>query len=261
MHFPHLLDDGGRGLDVAEAPAGDGVGLGERIAGDGALKGARQGRAMHVLTRSIDDVLVGLVGDHEGVVLLRERQDLQKLGTGEDLAAGVGGVADDDRLGPLREGARKLRGIIGEVRRAQADVDGLGAGEDGVGGVVLVEGGEDDHLVARIAHGHHRRHHRLGAAAGDDEMPVRVELEAGEAPHLAGEGLTEPRGAPGDGILVMRTARGPLKGGQQGLRRIEIGEALGEVDGSVTVGQAGHAADDRFGESGESAGGLGHDPA
>ena len=259
MHFSHLFDDGGRGLHVAEPPAGDGVGLGQGVAGDHAVGGAGQGRAVHVLARSVHDVLVGLVGDDEGVVLLRERQDLGQLGTGEDLAAGIRGIADDDRLGALREGAGKLRGIVREVRRPQVDVDGLRAGQDGVGRVILIEGREHDDFVTRIAHGHHRGHHRLGAAAGDHEVAVGIEVEAAEATHLGRQRLPETGRAPGHGILVMRSARGPLQCGEERLGRIEVRESLGEVDGAVPVGEAGHPPDHRLGESGQSSGGPGHE--
>ena len=213
---------------------------------------------MDMRVRRVDDMLVGLVGDDERVMLLGETQDRQQLGPREDLAARVRRVADDDGLGLLREGLGELVRIEVERRRAQGHVDGLGAGEDRIGGVVLVERREDDHLVARIAGGHHRDHHRFGAAAGDDEVLVGVDRQAAEPVDLLGEGLTEARGAPGHGILVMRTARGAFQGGQQFLGRGEVREALRQVDGPVLVGQAGHPADDGFGETGETAGGRRH---
>mgnify|MGYP007042151922 CR=1 FL=1 len=80
-----------------------------------------------MLVRGVDDVLVRLVGDDERVVLLGETQDRQELSAREDLTAGIGGIADDDRLGLLREGLGELIGVEGEVRRAQRHVDRLGA--------------------------------------------------------------------------------------------------------------------------------------
>ena len=41
---------------------------------------------------------------------------------------------------------------------------------------------------------------------------------------------------------------------QDGLGRVEVGEALGEVDRAVLVGDAGHAADHRVGEAGGAGG-------
>ena len=93
-----------------------------------------------MLVRSVDDVLVGFVGDDERVVLFGQTQDGQQLSTCEDLAAGIRGIADDDRLGLLREGLGELIRVEGEIRRAQWHVDRFGAREDRVGGVVLVEG-------------------------------------------------------------------------------------------------------------------------
>ena len=147
-----------------------------------------------------------------------------------------------------------------KVRRAQWHEDWFGSGEDRVGGVVLVEGREDDHLVARIAGGHHRDHHGFGAPAGDDEVLIRVDRQPAEAVDLRGERLAEARGAPGDGVLVVRATRGALQGREQLLGRGEVGKTLGQVDSPVLVGQAGHPADDGFGETGEASGGRRHPP-
>ena len=66
----------------------------------------------------------------------------------------------------------QLVGIEAPVRLAQPDVFRLGAGEDRVGAVVLVERLEDDHLVARIDARQHRRHHRFGRSAADRDLLV-----------------------------------------------------------------------------------------
>ncbi len=209
--------------------------------------------------RRIDDVLVDLVGDDEGVVLLRELQDEKQFLAREDLAAGVGRIAEDDGLGPLREGAAQFVVVEGEIGRAQRDVDRLGAGEDRVGGVVLVEGREDDDFITWVAGGHHGDHHRLGAAAGGDEMAVGIDLELREAVDLRRERLPETDRSPSDRILVERPARTPFQRLEQDFRRIEIRKALGEIDGLMLVGEAGHFADDRFLKDREAAGGGWHD--
>ena len=46
------------------------------------------------------------------------------------------------------------------------------ARENRVGGIVFVKGREEPDLVARVADGHHRHHHRLGRAARDDELAL-----------------------------------------------------------------------------------------
>ena len=90
-------------------------------------------------------------------------------------------------------------------------------------------------------------------------MLIRVDGEAAEAVDLLGQRLAEARGAPGDGVLVMRPPGGAFQGGQQFLGRREVRKTLREVDGSVLIGQPGHPADDGLGETGEAAGGRRHD--
>ena len=79
-------------------------------------------------------------------------------------------------------------------------------------------------------------------------MGVGVDGEAGEMALLAGEGAAEIGRAPGDGVLVGAGVGGLFERGAQLLRRIEVGEALREVDGAVLIGDARHAADDRIGK-------------
>ena len=259
VHLAGLLDDGGCGHDVTQTPAGDGIGLGERIAGDGALKHARQGGEADVLVRRIDDVFVHLVGDDEGVVLFGEAADLQEFGAGEDLAGGVGGIAEDDGFGLLGECGGEHCGVVAEPGRMQGHVDGHGTGEDGISGVVFVKWREDDDLVPGIAGGHHGGHHGLGAAAGDDEVLIGIDAQAGVAIDLGRQRLAEPGSAPGDGVLVKRSARGTLQGCQQEFGRIEVGETLREINGAMLVRQPGHGTDDGFAEGRKAEGGLGHD--
>ena len=162
----HLLDALGylgRGDRVAQAPSGDGIGLGKRAAADGPLEHPRQAGDVGVPIRLVDDVLVHLVGDHVGVILPGELRDELQLLAREHLAAGVRGIAEDECLGVvLGKGALELGTIEIVGGRHERHVDGIGAGKDGVGTVVLVERTEDDHLVAGVGDGHHGRHHRLG---------------------------------------------------------------------------------------------------
>ena len=67
--------------------------------------------------RRVDDVLVNLVGDDVGVVLFRERRDEFKLLAREHLAAGVGRVAQDHRLGVLAERILEDSRVKMEIRR------------------------------------------------------------------------------------------------------------------------------------------------
>jgi hypothetical protein len=83
---------------------------------------------------------------------------------------------------------------------------------------------------------------------GDDNIGVGVNVETGEMLELRGNGAAEVGRAHGDGVLV-RAADGDLhEPVDEGLGRVKVREALGQVDGIVGNGNAGHAADDGIGE-------------
>ena len=258
MHLPGHVHNLRRGDDVPQPPAGDGVGFRQGGAADGALPHAGQGGHVHMLMGRVDDMLVHLVGDDIGVVLFRQVGNDIQLRPGEDLAAGVGGVAEDQRLGPLAEGVLQHLRVEAEVRRRQRHIDGLRAAEDGVRAVVLVEGGEHGHPVPGIGDGHHGGHHGLGGAAGDHDLAVRVDGHAHEAALLAGQGLAEVLRAPGDGILMGAVMGHPGQGVQKWRGRVEVREPLGQVHRAVLEGDAGHPADDGIGKAGGALGELPH---
>jgi hypothetical protein len=197
---------------------------------------------------AIDDVLVDLVGDDVRVELLRERGDLRKLVAAEDAADRVERGVDDDGLGLRREGRAQLGPVEGVVRLAQRDVARGGARQDGVGTIVLVEGLEDHHLVARLDEGEEDRHHRLGGAARHREVPVGVHLHVPLARVLRGDRLAEARRAPRDRVLVVALVDRPLGGLFEELGRVEVGKPLGEVDAAVLAAHASHLPDHRLGE-------------
>jgi hypothetical protein len=62
-----------------------------------------------VPVRGVEDVLVDLVGNDEGIGLLGEAGDEVELGPGEDAAGGIGRVAQNEGLGFLREGAAQVK--------------------------------------------------------------------------------------------------------------------------------------------------------
>ena len=181
----------------------------------------------------VDNVLIDFICDDVGVILLCEVCDKQKLLLGKDFAAGVRGVAENERLGVLLECLLQLRWVKVKFRRMQGHIDRFSPGEDGVGPVVFIEGGEDDDFIAGVGHGHHSGHHRLGAAAGDDDLSVGVHGVAHEPGLLRGQRLPEALGAPGDGILVKVLIGDLRKTVHQFLGRVKVGEALGEVHGVV----------------------------
>ncbi len=129
------------------------------------------------MIRREDDVLVDLVGDHVRVVLVAQTADEQQLFLGKDLAAGIRGVADDDRLGVLAERVFQAHcGRKSNVGGNKRHENRIRAGENGIRAVVFIERGEHDDLVAGVADGHHGAHHRLGAAAGDEDLGIRIDF-------------------------------------------------------------------------------------
>ena len=248
VHLLGILDHVCRADQVAQAPAGDGVGLGKGGAADHMIGDLRQGTGVDVLVGREDDVLVHLVGDHEGVVLLAQASNEEQLFFGEDLAARVGRVADDDRLRVLAEGVLEHRAVEVERRRDERHEDRVRAGENGVSAVILIKRREDDDLVAGIADGHHRAHHCLGAAAGDKNLGLRIDLAAVGLALLAGERLTEVLRAERDGVLMRALVSHLAQAVGDRLGRREIREALGKIDGADLVADAGHTPDDGIGK-------------
>ncbi len=249
MHLACGVHDLRRGYDVAYAPSRYGIRLGKRRARYRALPHAGKRREVRVHVRIVDYVLIDLVGDHVGVVLLGELGYELQLAAGEHLSAGVGRIAQYDRLGVLGEGGLQLLRIEVVVRTAEPDVYRDRPGEDGIRPVVLVVGREHDNLVPGIDDGHHGYHHRLGAAAGHEDLGIGIYRPAHEPRLLPGEGLPEIGGPPGDGVLV-RTLAGDLRQAVRELDRgVEVGEPLGEVDRPAFVRYACHTPDHRIGES------------
>ena len=257
------LGDLGRGNGVAKTPAGDGVRLRQRTAADGSLEHAGQRGHIDVLVGRVDDVLVYLVGDAVGVVLFAEVGDKGELLARKDLAARVGRVAQDDGLGVVvAEGRLECLAVKVECGRVERHVDGLGTRKDRVGAVVLVERREDDDLIAGVRDRHHGGHHGLGGAAGDYDVLVGVDRHAHKVLLLGRERLAHGLGAPGDGVLVIErlgVGRDGAEALEQLRRRVEVREALREVDGTVLIGDARHAADDRIGECCRAIGEFFHD--
>jgi len=105
VHFAGLRDDLCRSRNITKPPAGDGIGLRQRTASDRPFPRAWQRGKGNVRVRCVDDVLVDLVGDDEGVVFAREVEDEKQLFAGKNFAAWIGGIAKDEGFRFLREGA------------------------------------------------------------------------------------------------------------------------------------------------------------
>ena len=176
----------------------------------------------------------------------------------EDLPAGIGRIAENQRLRSLPEGRPQLHRIEREIGRPQRHVQWPGPREDGIRAVVLVERREDDDRVSGVAGGHHRDHHRLGAAAGDDQMAVRVQRQPHEPRLLGGQRRPEIGRPPGDRVLMGARTGAVRERRRQGGRRVEVRKSLRQVDGAVLIGHPGHSADDGFGEDSGAFAGLRH---
>ena len=240
------VGDLGRGDGVAQPPAGDGVGFGQRRAGDRALPHTGQAGKVGVGVRCVDDMLIHFVGDDVGVVLFGQVRDGFQLSTGEHLAAGVGRVAQDQGLGVLLESSFQLVHVKIKRGRVQRHINRLGPGKDRVSTVILVKRRKHDDLVAGVGHRHHGSHHGLGAAAGGHDLAVGVDFTAHQAALLFGQRLAEVLRAPGDGILVEILVGDLGQAVQNSLGRVKVRESLGQVDRAVLVGDAGHPPDDRI---------------
>ena len=155
---------------------------------------------------------------------------------------------DDDRLRARVERLAQTIGVERPVRPLERNEHRLGAGENRVRTIVLVERLEDDHLVARIHQRHEHRRHRFGRAARHRHVAVRIDLHVVPAPVLLGDRLAKHRRAPRDRVLVDvavdRRARRLLH--RSGIGK--SGKSLREIHGLVHGGDARHLADDGFGE-------------
>ena len=240
----------GRGCDrPAHPPPGHAVGLAHPVDGDGARGHFRQRGERDVDRAVVQDVLVDLVGHRDRIVPPAQLGDRLQLHAREDLARGVVGSVDDDGPRALREGALQLRGVEVPLRRPQAYEARHRAGEDRVGAVVLVEGLEDDHLVAGIEHREKGGNHGLGRPARDRDLTLGVHGQAVEPLELPRDGLAQRPRPPSDGVLVDVGGNGAARRFFHLFGSREIGEALGEVDRPVQLRQARHLADHRFGEA------------
>ena len=101
------------------------------------------------------DMLVHLVGNHISVVLLGQSGNSLQFRLREYLSAGIGRIAEDQRLGTAAECILQLLRVKVERGRVQRHVDRLRPGENRVGTVIFVKRRKHDDLVTGIRHGYH----------------------------------------------------------------------------------------------------------
>lgn len=127
MDFPGAVGQVRRRDDVAEAPARDGIGLGKGTAGKGPLEHAGQGGHVRVFAGLVDNMFIHLVGDDEGVEFQGKAGDAFQLVEGERPTRGVGGIAQDKRLGSSFEGFPEFVPVEPVIRGMKGNIDRLGA--------------------------------------------------------------------------------------------------------------------------------------
>ena len=254
----------------AHAPAGHGVGLGERGELDRHVAGAldledRGGRVVVEV-----DLGVGEVGEHPEVVLLGEGDEILVEIEVADLRRRVGREGDDERHG-LRDGVDDgaVEGAEIGLRVEAAVVEGgdvaqRAAGDHEAVGVDGVAGVGDEHDVARGGDRHGEVGEALLGAEGGDHLGLGVELHAEAAGVVAGLGAAEAGDALGGGVAVgAGAADGFHKLFNDVGGRVHVGVAHAEVDdvhplGAVAGLEAVHLGEDVGGEALDSVELFGH---
>ena len=160
---------------------------------------------MAVLT--VDNVLVHLVRDHKGVIPLCELRDLLHLFHRKYFSTGIRRITEDQCLRTGLKRPFQSFAVIMEIRRHKRHIDRICPGEDRVRPIVLIERAEHRDLISRIAHGHHRRHHRLRSPAGHNDLLFRIDLTGKFLCIHFCQRVPEILRPKGDGILVRTMLR------------------------------------------------------
>ena len=237
-----------RGENIAQAPARDGIRLGQGTAAERPFIHAGQGRKIRILRRFIDDVFIDLIDDDEGVVLFDQLGNGHQLFPGEYLAARIGRITEENRFRMLFESRFQFIGIKGIVRFAERYVDRLCPAEQGVCTVGFIERRKEDDFIARVDEGHHSRHEGFRPAAGDDDFPFRVDSLAREHAAAVGHGLAQIGCAIIHAVLVRSGLSYFAEAVAHGLRRRKVREAFGQIDGAAGFGHFRHAGNDGISE-------------
>ena len=124
-------------------------------------------------------------------------------------------------------------GIECPIGRMQLHEARRRAGKNRVGTVIFVERLEDDHFIAGIDDGHHRRHHRFRRTAANRDFAFRIDGDALRALEFLSDRVAKRFRTPGDGVLIDVRVDGFLRGALDFSRSAEIGKSLREIDGAM----------------------------
>jgi malonyl-CoA/methylmalonyl-CoA synthetase len=214
----------------AAAPAGHGVGFGERADHQRALAQPGAGAQADMLAL-IDLALIEFVGNHPEVARAAHRGDVLQQRAVIDGAGGVVGRVEQDGAGA---GGGRGGVDVGGVGREAA----LRAGrhEDGLGGAgahgqreIGVPGVDQQAAVAGVERGLHGGE-QTGLPAGDDDDLLGGGVDAGARRDAPGDGLAQRRRAEDGGVAEIAPARAPLHRVDDGGRGRDVMVADGEVD-------------------------------
>ena len=116
--------------------------------------------------------------------------------------------------------------------------------------MIAVEGFEDDALVARVERRHEGGMQRAGGPVGDEDVRVRVGVDAVEGLKLLRDRLAQRRDAVHANVDVVAIANRLDRGFDDRMRRIGVAHALRQVDAAHVGTGNGHGADLRLDEAG-----------
>ena len=86
MDLARLRNESCRRLHITQTPACDRIRFRERIAGHHPIFCTRQTRGINMFARLIDDVLIGFIHDHKGIVTFGEGENFCQFLTRENFS-------------------------------------------------------------------------------------------------------------------------------------------------------------------------------
>ncbi|MNN31979.1 hypothetical protein D3C81_1456890 [compost metagenome] len=206
------------------------VGLAERADHEGTLIQFLMGQHADVGHTVIHQVLVDFVADHIDVAIADQGCQLVEFGTADQGATGVVRGVEDDHPRARAECLGKLLEVDTEVVQAQLHMYATTAGQLYRRFVTVVRRVKHDDFVTAVDNRLNGTENRLGRAGGDRHFAIGIHLHAVTTGDLCRNLLTQG-GQPGHWrILVMATGDMPTDRIAQGLRGIEIGKALGQIE-------------------------------
>jgi hypothetical protein len=192
----------------------------------------------------VDDVLVDLVGDGDGVIGPAQVGDGLELAPVEDPARRVLRRVQHNGFCLVREGRFQLVGVEPEVWGAERHETRHSAGERDPDGVAVVVGLDEDHLIVGIDQTEEGGGQGLGTARSDRDLCLRVEGSAEFGPVSEGYCLSQVGYAVARRILVVAARHRAGRGFFYEVGPVPIGETLPEIDRPMLVGQPGHFGED-----------------